>query len=82
MTDETGREIDKTEYMKRIMSGEKSGHLQRLETGDSVFWDLDLPKYFYIGGGTYWVTISKRVWAGDASRETTEVSVKAKCTIP
>ena len=66
VTSESGEEVNRTEYGRRVLTMEHSGHMKDLRTGESITWELDLRALFELKSGTYNVAIGREVAVGTA----------------
>jgi hypothetical protein len=66
VTSESGEEVNRTEYGRRVLTKEHSGHIKELTMGESSTWELDLRALFELKSGTYNVAIGREVVVGTA----------------
>ncbi len=78
VTSETGREVERTPYGKRLLTRERGGRmlLRELRAGESVSQELDIRRLFQLTSGAYGVTVVRDVIIGE-----TRVPVRASITI-
>ncbi len=67
VTSDTGQDVERTAYGKRVLTKERAGSMinRELKMGESTSQDFDLRQLFELKSGTYHVAISRDVIIGE-----------------